>query len=104
MSTKASGSIATSRGPGFTASEDWLLAWAWVRASDDGTAQDTSVFWQTVAEIFDEADTEARIQPQKRTPQTVRCRWTLVQRVAQKNIAAHGRPKHDSLRYLSGRG
>jgi hypothetical protein len=87
MSTNASGSIATSSGPGFTQSEDLLLARAWVRASGDGTDQDASVFWQTVAEIFNNADCEERISPQRRTPQSVRCRWTLVQRVVQKYIA-----------------
>jgi hypothetical protein len=88
MSTNASGSIVTSRGSGFAPSEDVLLARSWARASSDGKDQDASVFWQTLAEIFNEVDSEARIPPQKRTPQSVRCRWTLVQRVAQKYIAA----------------
>jgi hypothetical protein len=86
MSTNASGSAATTRGLGFTPSEDLLLARAWVSARSNGTDQDASVFWKTVTNVFNSAS-DTWVPPQKRTLQSVRCRWTLVQRVAQKYIA-----------------
>jgi hypothetical protein len=99
MSNNASGSVATTRGLGFTPYEDLLLVRAWVRASSNGTDQDLSVFWQTVTNVFNDAASDSRIPPQKRTSQSVRCRWTLVQRVAQKYIAARKTVMNTSGKY-----
>jgi hypothetical protein len=88
MSTNASGFVSMTRGPGFTPSEDLLLARAWVSVSSNETDQDASHFWQIVTSIFNDAASDTQTPSPKRTPQSVLCRWTLVQRVAQKYIAA----------------
>jgi hypothetical protein len=58
MSTNASGLVSTTRGPGFTPSEDLLLARAWVSVSSNGTDQDASCFWQTVTSVVNDAASE----------------------------------------------
>jgi hypothetical protein len=92
-----SNTLGNNRGRVFTPAEDLLLARAWVRASAEGTDQDATDFWDNVKEAFNFAESRLThfgsiaprsIDSRNRTAQPVRCRWTLVQRVAQKYIAA----------------
>jgi hypothetical protein len=92
-----SNTLDSNRGRGFTPAEDLLLSRAWVRASAEGTDQDATDLWDNVTEAFNAAASRLAhfgsiaprsIDSRNRTAQSVRCRWTLVQRVAQKYIAA----------------
>jgi hypothetical protein len=73
-----------SRGPGFRKEEDLKLAKAWVRASREGTNTDMNRFWNAVSKYLNtmlEGD-------RARSVSSIRSRWTMLQRVAQKYITA----------------
>jgi hypothetical protein len=73
-----------SRGPGFQKEEDLKLAKAWVRASREGTNTDMNQFWNTVAKYLN-AMLESR---RARSVSSIRSRWTMLQRIAQKYLIA----------------
>lgn len=81
----APGAASAVRGPSFSAEEDLLLARAWIRSSREGVDQDAVAFWSSCTSVLNKS---LESQARARTPQSVRCRWTLVQRVAQKYLAA----------------
>ena len=73
------------RGLSFTPNDDTVLAKAWVEVSAGHDEQNAPKFWSNVTDVYNR---RCDLQTTKRTPDSLRSRWTTLQRSVQKYLAA----------------
>ena len=75
------------KGTNFKPFEDLMLATCWVSTSQQTTEQNSDTFWAKVAKAYD-THSETTVS---RSAASLKCRWTIVQRLTQKYLAAQKR-------------